>query len=147
MARSPPTLLVIKRISENLDDTLAPDTAGNSMAHINATFVDLASLEERNRNPSSPKHVHFINSIFILSKECEAKEEGNVKPNAAEYKDHKRAVEVKEEIEKESKEEFAEETKEETEEEEEDELEYFDTFPTIDELRYHEWIQKNPRPL
>ncbi|GKC72165.1 hypothetical protein Tco_1118048, partial [Tanacetum coccineum] len=31
-------------------------------------------------------------------------------------------------------------------EEEEDELEYFDTFPTIEELGYHKWLMKNPRP-
>ncbi|GJW76980.1 hypothetical protein Tco_0138662 [Tanacetum coccineum] len=82
---------------------------------------DSPSLEEPNRNPSSPKHVHFINSIDILSKESEAKEEGSVKPNAAEYKDHKRLVEVKEEVEEENEEELAEETEEETEEEEEEE--------------------------
>ncbi|GJW89556.1 hypothetical protein Tco_0167109 [Tanacetum coccineum] len=32
------------------------------------------------------------------------------------------------------------------EEEEEDNLEYFDTFPNMEELRYHEWLLKNPRP-
>ncbi|GJV94814.1 hypothetical protein Tco_1546391 [Tanacetum coccineum] len=32
------------------------------------------------------------------------------------------------------------------EEEEEDDLEYFDTFPTIEELGFHEWLLKNPRP-
>ncbi|GJX61122.1 protein kinase-like domain, concanavalin A-like lectin/glucanase domain protein [Tanacetum coccineum] len=32
------------------------------------------------------------------------------------------------------------------EEEEEDDLEYFDTFPNIEELGYHEWLLKNPRP-
>ncbi|GJU51994.1 hypothetical protein Tco_1221549 [Tanacetum coccineum] len=35
---------------------------------------------------------------------------------------------------------------EEEEEEEEDDLEHFHTFPTIEELGYHEWILKNPRP-
>ncbi|GKC86077.1 hypothetical protein Tco_1141794, partial [Tanacetum coccineum] len=34
----------------------------------------------------------------------------------------------------------------EEEEEEEDDLEYFDTFPTIEELGYHKWLLKNPRP-
>ncbi|GJX62023.1 hypothetical protein Tco_0294923 [Tanacetum coccineum] len=33
---------------------------------------------------------------------------------------------------------------EEEEEEEEDDLEYFDTFPTMEELGYHEWLLKNP---
>ncbi|GJS48704.1 hypothetical protein Tco_0598825 [Tanacetum coccineum] len=39
-----------------------------------------------------------------------------------------------------------EELKVETEEGKEDDPEYFDTFPKINELRYHEWILKNPRP-
>ncbi|GJT89820.1 hypothetical protein Tco_1078665 [Tanacetum coccineum] len=30
--------------------------------------------------------------------------------------------------------------------EEEDDLEYFDIFPTMEELGYHEWLLKNPRP-
>nr|GEU90162.1 retrotransposon Orf1 [Tanacetum cinerariifolium] len=83
-------------------------------------YLSQASLEERNRNPSSLKCLHFINSFVIVSKEKEIK--------------------------KENKEEFAKETKKETKEEEEDDLEYFDMFFIIDELRYHEWILKNPRP-
>nr|GEV87130.1 hypothetical protein [Tanacetum cinerariifolium] len=51
------------------------------------------------------------------------------------------------EVEEESKEEFKEETEEATEKEKEDDLKYFDTFPTVDELRDHEWLLKNPRPL
>ncbi|GJR71208.1 hypothetical protein Tco_0083573, partial [Tanacetum coccineum] len=27
-----------------------------------------------------------------------------------------------------------------------DEIEYFDTFPTLDELEYHEWLLKCPKP-
>ncbi|GJZ68893.1 MAK10-like protein [Tanacetum coccineum] len=38
------------------------------------------------------------------------------------------------------------ETEDEIEEEKEDSLKHFDTFPTIKELRYHEWLLKNPRP-
>ncbi|GJW95272.1 hypothetical protein Tco_0174944 [Tanacetum coccineum] len=34
---------------------------------------------------------------------------------------------------------------EEEEEEEEDNPKYFDTFPTVKELGYHEWLLKNPR--
>ncbi|GKA33487.1 hypothetical protein Tco_0719916 [Tanacetum coccineum] len=41
--------------------------------------------------------------------------------------------------------EFEEEIKEE-EEEEEDDLEYFDTFPNMEVLGYHEWLLKYPRP-
>ncbi|GKB19920.1 hypothetical protein Tco_0853843 [Tanacetum coccineum] len=39
-----------------------------------------------------------------------------------------------------------EEIEEETKEEEEDDPKYFDTFPTVKELRYHEWLLNNPRP-
>nr|GEX12408.1 hypothetical protein [Tanacetum cinerariifolium] len=46
----------------------------------------------------------------------------------------------------ESEKEVEEETKGETEEEEEDDPERFGTFLTVKELRYHEWILKNPRP-
>ncbi|GKB76590.1 hypothetical protein Tco_0943485, partial [Tanacetum coccineum] len=34
----------------------------------------------------------------------------------------------------------------ELEEEEDDDLEYFNTFPSMKELEYHEWLLKNPRP-
>ncbi|GJR77814.1 hypothetical protein Tco_0090179 [Tanacetum coccineum] len=101
-------------------------------------YLSQSSLAEQNRNPSSPKRVHFVNSIVILNKEDEAKEEGNVKSSTTEYEDHEMTVE--------SEEEFEEETEEEIEEEEEDSPKHFDTFPTMKELRYHEWLLKNPRP-
>ncbi|GJW85223.1 hypothetical protein Tco_0158368 [Tanacetum coccineum] len=99
-----------KAVSEKLNDTPTPDTAGN----------------------------------FI--KESEAKEKGSVEPNEAECNNHKRTVEAKEEVEEESEKELEEETGEETEEEEEDDPKYFDIFPIMEELRYHEWLLKNPRP-
>ncbi|GKB17858.1 hypothetical protein Tco_0851781 [Tanacetum coccineum] len=68
--------------------------------------------------------------------EDEAKEEGNVKTSTSEYEDHEMAVE--------SEEEFKEKTKKEIEEEE-DSPKHFDTFPTMKELRYHEWLLKNPQ--
>ncbi|GJY32533.1 MAK10-like protein [Tanacetum coccineum] len=101
-------------------------------------YMSQSSLAEQNRNPSSPNRVHFVDSIIILNKEDEAKEEGSVKSSATEYKDHKMTVK--------SEEEFEEETEEETKEEEEDNPKHFDAFPTIKELRYHEWLLKNPRP-
>ncbi|GJZ56778.1 hypothetical protein Tco_0612272 [Tanacetum coccineum] len=101
-------------------------------------YLSQSSLAEQYRNPSSPKRVHFVNSIILLNKEDEAKEEGNVKSSTTKYKDHEMTVE--------SEEEFEEETEEEIEEEEEDSVEHFDTFPTMKELRYHEWLLKNPRP-
>ncbi|GJW54363.1 MAK10-like protein [Tanacetum coccineum] len=86
-----------------------------------------SSLAEQNRNPSSPKRIHFFNSIDILNKEDEAKEEGNVNSNTTEYEDHEMTVE--------SVDEFEEETKEEIKEEEEDSPKHFNTFPTMKEIR------------
>ncbi|GJS90319.1 hypothetical protein Tco_0772955 [Tanacetum coccineum] len=72
-------------------------------------YLSQSSLAFQNRNPPSPKRVHFVNSIIILNKEDEAKEEGSVKSSVTENKDHEMTVE--------SEEEFEEETDEETEEE------------------------------
>ncbi|GKD76290.1 hypothetical protein Tco_1334572, partial [Tanacetum coccineum] len=100
-------------------------------------YLSQSSLAEQNRNPSSLKRVHFINSIVILNKEDEAKKEERVKPSTAEYKDHEMTVRAKEEFEEKSKEELEEGAKNETEEEEEDSLGYFDTFPTMKEIRLY----------
>ncbi|GKA65120.1 hypothetical protein Tco_0764827 [Tanacetum coccineum] len=97
-------------------------------------------------NPSSPKRVHFINFVIILRKEDEVREEENVKRNETEYNDHEMTAKAEEKVEEESEEEFKEENKDETKEEEEDDPEYFDTFPTMEELGYHKWLLKNPRP-
>ncbi|GKA89196.1 hypothetical protein Tco_0811008 [Tanacetum coccineum] len=123
--------LLWKAISKKLDDTPIRDTAGNPAAQVNFTSTNDTTredLREQSRNPSSPKYVHFINSIVILNKEDEAKEKGNVKTSTTEYGDHEMTVESKEELE--------EETKDEIKEEEEDSPKHFDTFPTIKELRY-----------
>ncbi|GJT40173.1 zinc finger, CCHC-type containing protein [Tanacetum coccineum] len=94
-----------------------------------------SSLAERNRNPSSPKRVHFINSFVILNKE-----EGNVQSNTTEYEDHEMTVE--------SKEEFEEETKEEIEEEEkEDSPKHFDTFPTMKKKVSRMALEKPSTPM
>ncbi|GJR97364.1 hypothetical protein Tco_0269538 [Tanacetum coccineum] len=92
-----------------------------------------SSLAELSKHPSSPKHVHFVNSIFTLNKEDEAKEEGSVKSGATEYRSHKTVDKIEDKVK--SEEEVEEETEEETKEEEEGELEHFDTFPTLNELR------------
>ncbi|GKA37458.1 MAK10-like protein [Tanacetum coccineum] len=151
----------IQAISEKLDDMPTHNTAGNPTAKMNLAstnyptkeelrgkgikspskllslkYLTQSSLAEQNRNPSSPKRVHFVNSIIILNKEDEAKE--SVKSSATEYKDHEMRVK--------NEEEFEEETKEETEEEEEDNPKHFDVFSTTKKLGYHEWLLKNPRP-
>ncbi|GJY58393.1 protein kinase-like domain, concanavalin A-like lectin/glucanase domain protein [Tanacetum coccineum] len=61
-----------------------------------------------------------------------------MEPNAAKGDDHSITVGTEEEVE-----EGSEESDEETEEEEEDDPEYFDTFPMIKELSYHDWLLKN----
>nr|GEV82828.1 protein kinase-like domain, concanavalin A-like lectin/glucanase domain protein [Tanacetum cinerariifolium] len=109
-----------KAVSKKLDDTPTPDTARNFMAHMN----------------------------FASTDRIEKEEEGNVKPSAAKCDDYKRIVEAKKEVREESKEELEEEIEEEAkEEEEEDSPKYFDTFLTMEELGYQEWLLKNPRPL
>ncbi|GJU99222.1 hypothetical protein Tco_1328493 [Tanacetum coccineum] len=155
--------LLWKTVSEKLDDMPIRNTAGNPTALMNFASTDYptkeelrgkgikspskllapkylsqSSLAEQNRKPSSPKCVHFVNSIIILNKEDESKEEGSVKSSVTKNEDHEMTFE--------NVEEFKEETKEETEEEEEDNPKHFDTFPTIKELGYHEWLLKNPRP-
>nr|GEY99793.1 protein kinase-like domain, concanavalin A-like lectin/glucanase domain protein [Tanacetum cinerariifolium] len=146
--------LLWKTVSKNLDDAPTRNTAGSLTAQMNFTstnyhtkeelrgkviksrskflslkYLSESSFAELSKNPSSSKRVHFINSIIILDKEDEVKEEGSVKSSATEYKNHK--VTVKDEEKVESKEEVEEETKE----EEEGNLEHFDTFPTMNELR------------
>ncbi|GJU79812.1 protein kinase-like domain, concanavalin A-like lectin/glucanase domain protein [Tanacetum coccineum] len=107
-------------------------------------YLSQSSIIEQNKNPLSLNHVHFVNSIIILNKENEAEEEGSVEPSKTNYTDRKNANETDEEVE--SEKEVEEETKGETKEEEEDNLEHFDTFSTMKELGYHEWLLKNPRP-
>ncbi|GKD13763.1 hypothetical protein Tco_1198170 [Tanacetum coccineum] len=73
---------------------------------------------------------------IILRKEDEVREEENVKPNATKYNDHEMTAKAEENVEEESKDEFEEEIKK---EEEEEDVEYFDTFPSLEELHYN-WI-------
>ncbi|GJT97682.1 hypothetical protein Tco_1093200 [Tanacetum coccineum] len=82
-----------KVFSKSLDETSTRDTTKTS-------------LEEQNRNPSSPKRVHFINSIVILRKEDEVREKENVKPNATKYNDHEMTAKAEEKVEEESEDNF-----------------------------------------
>ncbi|GJS15911.1 hypothetical protein Tco_0410383 [Tanacetum coccineum] len=114
--------LLWKTISEKLDDTPIHNIVGSPAAQMNFTsandltkeelrgkgikrpskllflkYLSQSSLVEQNRNPSSPKRIHFVNSIVILNKEDEAKEEGNMKSSITEYEDHEMTVESEEE--------------------------------------------------
>ncbi|GJY64778.1 hypothetical protein Tco_0466238 [Tanacetum coccineum] len=75
-------------------------------------YLSQAFLEETNWNPSSPKHIHFVNSVIILRKEDKVREEENVKPNATEYNDHEMIAKAKEKVEEETEDEFEEEIEE-----------------------------------
>ncbi|GKC93800.1 hypothetical protein Tco_1159242 [Tanacetum coccineum] len=161
--------LLWKTVSEMLDDIPLCDTAGGPTAQMNFTSTDYptkeelrskgikspskllspnylsqSSIIEQNKYPSSPKRVHFVNSTVILNKENKDEEEGSVEPSKTEHTNHKKADGTDEEVE--SEKEVEEETKGETKEEEEDNPKHFDAFPTMKELRYHEWILKNLRP-
>ncbi|GJW54839.1 hypothetical protein Tco_0098924 [Tanacetum coccineum] len=151
-----------KIFSKMLDDTSTRDAAENLMTQTNFAstnyltkeelqgkgiqspskllspkYLSQSSLAEQSKNPSSPKRVHFINSLIVLSKEDEAKEEDGEKSTATECKGHETTHEMEDEVE--SKEEVEKETEEEAEEEEEGNPEHFDTFPTMNELRLDPW--------
>ncbi|GJU95766.1 ribonuclease H-like domain-containing protein [Tanacetum coccineum] len=86
----------------------------------------------------------FVNYVSLRSNELgdKVREEENVKPNATEYNGHEMTAKAEEKVKEESEDEF----EEEIEEEEEEDVEYLDTFPSLEELRYHEWILKYPKP-
>nr|GEX24559.1 protein kinase-like domain, concanavalin A-like lectin/glucanase domain protein [Tanacetum cinerariifolium] len=111
----------------------------------NAGYLKMeSSLAELSKNPSSLKRVYFVNSVIILNKEDEVTERISMKPSTTEYKNHEMTVKNEKEVE--SKKEVEEETEEENKVEEEDNPKYFDTFLTMNELRYHKWLLKNPLP-
>ncbi|GJW54706.1 hypothetical protein Tco_0098791 [Tanacetum coccineum] len=94
-----------------------------------------------------PSHEGYRNTIELLvwnNVENEAEVEGSFEPSKAEHTNREKTNGTHEEVE--SEKELKEETEGETKEEEEDNPEHFDTFPTMKELRYHEWLLKNPRP-
>ncbi|GJX18793.1 protein kinase-like domain, concanavalin A-like lectin/glucanase domain protein [Tanacetum coccineum] len=125
--------LLWKTAFEKLDDTPIRNTAGSLTAQMSFTSTNYPTKEELRG-----KGIKIPSKLLSPKYEDEDKEEVNVKSSTTEYKDHEILVE--------SEEEFEEETKEEIEEEEEDSPKHFDTFPTIKELRYREWLLKNPRP-
>nr|GFA18507.1 hypothetical protein [Tanacetum cinerariifolium] len=157
--------LLWKANFEKLDDAPLYDTVGGLTAQINFTYIDYytkevlrskrikspskllsvknlyqSSIIEQNKNPLSPKRVHFVNLIVILNKDNEAEEEGSVEPSKTNYTNCKNANKTDEEVK--TKKEVEEETKGEAKEEDED-----NPFLTMKELRYHEWLLKNPWPL
>ncbi|GKC03420.1 hypothetical protein Tco_0995030 [Tanacetum coccineum] len=108
-----------KTISEKLNDTCSPENAVDSMSPksiaaishdekeelrkkvikspsklLSPTYLSPISIKELNKNPSSPKRVHLVNLIVILS--TDRKEE--VKEQGQEENEMEADMEVEEEI-------------------------------------------------
>ncbi|GJZ03832.1 MAK10-like protein [Tanacetum coccineum] len=97
---------------------------------------------EPTRGPTA--EMNFTSTDYHTKEELRTEEEGSVEPSKTEYINRENANETNEEVESEKK--VEEETEGETEEEKDNDPKHFDTFPTMKELRYHEWLLKNPRP-
>ncbi|GKB24997.1 hypothetical protein Tco_0864398 [Tanacetum coccineum] len=175
-------ILLWKIVSEKLNDASSPENAGNSMAPksivaishdkreelrkkgikspsklLSPKYLSPTSIKELNKNPSSPKRVHFVYSIVILSTDSDTKEEDVLSTNACDLnlggmvkgkegvkEKGKEENEVETDIE-ESEFETDDEIEEILKEEEDDEDgENFNLFPTMKELTHYEWLLKNP---
>ncbi|GKD83952.1 hypothetical protein Tco_1350791, partial [Tanacetum coccineum] len=103
-----------KVVSDKLDNAPTRDIAKNSMVHANVVshnhqengallnkgiikspskllspkYQAQSSLGEEGRNSSSPKCVHFVNTITIIRKEDEPKKTKPLELNAINSKDH-----------------------------------------------------------
>nr|GEV09725.1 retrovirus-related Pol polyprotein from transposon TNT 1-94 [Tanacetum cinerariifolium] len=62
-------------------------------------YQSQSSLGEQNRSFSSPKHIHFINTITIIRKEDVPKEEEIVEPNVVKNNNQDIIVEIEEKVE------------------------------------------------
>ncbi|GKD46054.1 hypothetical protein Tco_1270699 [Tanacetum coccineum] len=87
----------------------------------------------KNANPSSPTH---SNEFLGLEKKLEVES----------WLVNSRSVDSLASSDNELEDEIEGVEEEEEEKEEEDDLEYFDIFPTMEELGYHEWLLNNPQP-
>ncbi|GJZ08500.1 hypothetical protein Tco_0542783 [Tanacetum coccineum] len=99
--------LLWKTISEKLSNVSALENTGNPMAPksiaaishdereelrkkgikspsklLSPKYLSPASIKELNKNTSASKHLHFVNSIVILSTDSDTKEEDNSSINA-----------------------------------------------------------------
>ncbi|GJV15903.1 retrovirus-related pol polyprotein from transposon TNT 1-94 [Tanacetum coccineum] len=127
LQRSPTPKIKFASTNYPIKEDLQGKGIKSSSKLLSPKYLSQSSLAELSKNSSSLKRVHFVNSIIILNKEDEAKEEGSVKSSVTENKDHEMTVE--------SEEEFEEETKEEIKEEEEDSLNKFSTLSPHKEIR------------
>ncbi|GJX39123.1 hypothetical protein Tco_0252426 [Tanacetum coccineum] len=96
----------LKAINDRMTRALPSDTVKNPKLNVNSTSSVLSarsypmedpqcSSREQNKNFSSPKRVHFINTITIINKEDEPRETGIVKPDTKDN-DHDAIIKVEE---------------------------------------------------
>nr|GEX02315.1 hypothetical protein [Tanacetum cinerariifolium] len=130
--------LLWKILSEKLNDAPNSESAGNFMASKNIASISHIEREELRR-----KGIKFLPS-YSPQRETTT----DITPEHGYNITKKAKEEVKEVIdEEESEVETDEEVEEILKDEEEDEDdEYFNSFPTIEELTHHGWLLKNPRP-
>ncbi|GKD53465.1 hypothetical protein Tco_1286852 [Tanacetum coccineum] len=152
---------IIAAISHDEKEELKKKGIKSPSKLLSPKYLSPASIKELNKNLSSPKCVHFINSIVILSTDSDTEEEDDSSTNACDINLNcmvKGKEEVKEKgkeedemetdmeveeviVEEESEFKTNEEVEEIFEEEEEDEDdENFNSFPTMKELSHHEWL-------
>ncbi|GJZ01177.1 hypothetical protein Tco_0519138 [Tanacetum coccineum] len=129
---------IIASISHNKMEELRKKGIKSPSKLFSPKYLSSASIKKLNKNPSAPKRFHFVNSIIILSKNIDTKEDvsttnacghdlgkmtrGNEKVKEQCKEEDEMDVEVKEVIEEEESEfETNEEVEEILEEEEEDE--------------------------
>ncbi|GJS20457.1 hypothetical protein Tco_0449089 [Tanacetum coccineum] len=119
--------LLWKTISEKLNNVSTHENAGNPMASksiaaishdereelrkkrikspsklLSLKYLSPASIKELNKNPSTPKRVHFVNSIVILSTDRASQERNEMETNLEveeEIKEEESEIETDEEVE------------------------------------------------
>ncbi|GKD60934.1 hypothetical protein Tco_1298443, partial [Tanacetum coccineum] len=62
-------------------------------------YQSQSSLREQNRSSSSPKRVYFVNTITIIRKEDESRDEGAIETDATKDDDHDTVVKAEEKVE------------------------------------------------
>nr|GEZ69254.1 hypothetical protein [Tanacetum cinerariifolium] len=85
----------VKTLTVNESET--PSSKGIKIPSklLSPKYQSQSSLGEQNRNSFSPKRVHFINTIIVLSKEDEPRETKIVKPDTKDN-DHDTSVKFEE---------------------------------------------------
>nr|GEW88094.1 MAK10-like protein [Tanacetum cinerariifolium] len=138
---SPKQPVQVNKITSSCEIYSGPHDTQYCMENPKKSFIEYASL--RNNEVGDKQFTTNLGPKNF--REDKVREEENVKPNATEYNDHEKTAKAEEKVEEESEDEFEEEIKEEKEEEEDD-VDYFDTFHSLEDLRYHEWLLKYPKP-